>query len=83
MVKNVLWIIFITVAVEVLQFVFKVGATDIDDVILNGFGGFLGVIAYRILLTIFRDTYKVRLVITLGAPIAAVLSVLGIILYNA
>ncbi len=82
-VKNVLWIIFISMSVEVLQFVFKVGATDIDDVILNGFGGFLGIIAYHILLKIIGNAQKVKLVITLSAPIAAVLSIVGIIIYNA
>ena len=81
--KNVLWILLISTSAEILQFVFKVGVTDIDDVILNGFGGFLGIIAYRMLLNIFKDAHKVRLVITLGAPIAAVLSVVGIIIYNA
>lgn len=81
--KNVLLILLISTSAEILQFVFKVGAKDIDDVILNGFGGFLGIIAYRMLLKIFEDAHKVKLVITLGAPIAAVLSVVGIIIYNA
>ncbi|AWE06952.1 teicoplanin resistance protein VanZ [Lysinibacillus sp. 2017] len=81
-VKNVLLVIFISVSVEVLQFVFKVGATDIDDVILNGFGGFIGIIAYHILLKMIGDAQKVKLIVTLGAPIAAIFSVLGIIIYN-
>lgn len=81
--KNVLWILLISTSVEVLQFVFKVGATDIDDVLLNGFGGLIGIIAYHILLKYFVDTRKVKLVITLGAPFAAILSVVGIIIYNA
>ncbi|MER2105688.1 MAG: VanZ family protein [Solibacillus sp.] len=81
--KNVLWIILISALVEILQFVFRVGASDIDDVILNGLGGFIGIIAYRILLKMFVDFSKVKFAVTLVAPIAAILSVLGLVIYNA
>lgn len=80
--KNVLWIILISVLVEILQFIFKVGVSDIDDVILNGFGGFIGVIAYKILLKTLVDFKKTRFAVTLIAPIVAVLSILGLIIYN-
>lgn len=80
--KNVLWIILMSAFAEILQFVFRVGASDVDDVILNGFGGFIGVIAYKILLKMFVDFSKVKLAVTLIAPIAAILSVLGIVIYN-
>ena len=81
--KNVFWILLISTSAEILQFVFKVGATDIDDVILNGLGGFLGIIAYRILCSLFVDAHKVKVVVTFLAPIAAILSVIGLIIYNA
>ena len=81
--KNVLWIILISALVEILQFVFRVGASDIDDVILNGLGGFIGIIAYKILLKMFVDFSKVKFAVTLIAPIAAILSVLGLVIYNA
>ncbi|WP_054767802.1 VanZ family protein [Lysinibacillus parviboronicapiens] len=48
----------ISVAVEILQYLFKVGATDIDDIILNGLGGFLGIVIYKILCKIFKDKVK-------------------------
>ncbi|MBD3109228.1 VanZ family protein [Bacillus sp. AGMB 02131] len=81
--KNISWIILISTLVEILQFVFKVGASDIDDVILNGLGGFIGIIAYRILLKKFVVFSKVKFAVTLIAPIAAILSVLGLVIYNA
>lgn len=55
---NTLWSVFISVAVELLQYLFKVGATDIDDIILNGLGGFLGIIIYKILHKIFKNKVK-------------------------
>lgn len=52
---NTLWIVLISMAVEILQYLFKVGATDIDDIILNGLGGFFGIVIYKILRKIFKD----------------------------
>lgn len=37
----------LSLGVEVIQFVFKVGSFDVDDLILNTFGGFLGVLIYQ------------------------------------
>lgn len=36
--------------IELLQFIFKTGTVDIDDIILNTFGGFIGVIIFSIIL---------------------------------
>lgn len=52
---NTLWSVIISVAVEILQYSFKVGATDIDDIILNGLGGFIGIVIYKIKCKIFKD----------------------------
>lgn len=68
---NTLWSILISVAVEILQYSFKVGATDIDDIILNGLGGFLGIVFYKILCKIFKD--KVKYAIGLISIIAGII----------
>ena len=67
---NTLWVVLISVAVEILQYVFKVGATDIDDIILNGLGGFLGIMIYKILHKIFKD--KVGYAIELASLIVGI-----------
>lgn len=67
---NTLWVVLISMAVEILQYVFRVGATDIDDIILNGLGGFLGIVIYKILHKIFKD--KVGYAIELASLIAGV-----------
>ena len=67
---NTLWSVIISVAVEVLQYLFKVGATDIDDIILNGLGGFLGIVIYKIICKIFKD--KVRYAIGLISIIVGI-----------
>jgi len=51
--KKVLLVVFIvTFSIEVLQYITGVGASDIDDVILNVIGGILGYLIYRIILKI-------------------------------
>lgn len=64
---NTLWIVLISVAVEILQYVMRVGVTDIDDVLLNGLGGFLGIIIFKIIYKIFKN--KTRYVIEIASLI--------------
>lgn len=54
------WILLFSLSVEVIQWILRVGVTDIDDIILNCLGGILGLIAYRILLAWLRNEYRVR-----------------------
>lgn len=56
--NNILYIAFISLSVEILQYLFKVGITDIDDLLLNTLGGFLGIIFYKILQNRYREKAK-------------------------
>lgn len=49
-----------SVAVEILQGVFALGATDIDDVILNCLAGLVGIALVLLLRVILRDRGRVR-----------------------
>jgi glycopeptide antibiotics resistance protein len=50
----------VSVAVEIIQGVFALGASDIDDVILNCVGGLIGVLAFRLLSAIMRERSLIR-----------------------
>jgi glycopeptide antibiotics resistance protein len=52
-----------SVAVEILQGVFALGATDVDDVILNCLGGFIGIQLVLLLRVIVRDRDRARTVV--------------------
>lgn len=80
--KNVLFVFLFSLSVEILQYTLKLGIGDIDDVILNCLGGALGIAAYKILLSIFKDTDKVRHLIEILAPTGGILSFLFLFLYN-
>lgn len=80
--KNVIWIIIISLIIEFVQYIMKIGVSDIDDVILNGLGGTIGIAAYKILLLIMKDVKKVRHTIEIMAPIAGIFSFIILYIYN-
>lgn len=69
--------ITISAAVECAQYLLRVGAADIDDVILNGLGGFIGALLFTVLRLIFKD--KVRNVTGLVSFIMAVVFIVFLI----
>lgn len=75
---NTLLVTAASVAAEVMQYVFMVGASDIDDVILNTLGGLAGALAFRLLSRLFGQNVKraVALLALLGA-----LLVFAVLLY--
>ena len=54
-VQTMLVVVFSTIAIEGLQLVLRVGSFDVDDLILNTFGGLLGFVIYSIM---FRKRRK-------------------------
>lgn len=59
-VKKTLPIIGLTLALEVIQFIFAIGRTDITDIFNNTLGGIIGIGIYALLFKIFQNrTIKV------------------------
>ena len=58
--RSVFLIFLISVLVEIVQYTFKLGTGDIDDVILNAFGGWIGVSFYKALRSKLKDENKVK-----------------------
>lgn len=60
-----LLVVFITsISIEIIQFVFALGACDIDDVILNCCGGIIGVLGYKLLRKVFKEESRTKTAIT-------------------
>ena len=51
---NVCLIALISTLAEIAQYLFCVGVTDIDDVILNTLGGFMGILAFKLIYNFLR-----------------------------
>lgn len=71
---NFIIIFIVSLFVEIIQGVFGIGATDIDDIILKCLGGGFGILGYKFLTLLISDKKKVRTIITIiscivGLPI--------------
>ena len=79
---NTLRIIGISCIIEIIQYIFQRGASDIDDVILNGLGGFIGICLYEILLFVLKSEIKVRHFVAVFAPIAGIVLLVMIMKFS-
>lgn len=70
---NLIFIFLVSFFVEIIQGLLGIGASDIDDIILNCLGGLVGILGYKLLLFIMRDEKKVRVAIiilsAMGLPV--------------
>ena len=62
---------FISLGIEVLQFILAIGATDITDLIGNTFGGILGIGVFYLFSKVFKN--KTNTIINILALIATIL----------
>lgn len=60
-INGIFYCLCISVIVEVIQFIFGIGITDIDDIILNTVGGFIGIAIYKILMKVFKDKNTIKI----------------------
>ncbi len=77
---NTLMIAAISAFIEAMQYLLAVGVADVDDVLLNTLGGFLGLLVFRLLERIFPQ--NVARVIEVLAPLGAVVAVLIVLWVN-
>lgn len=59
----------ISLCVEIIQGLLGIGASDIDDIILNCLGGWIGILGYKFLLLLLLDDKKVHTVIKILSTI--------------
>ncbi|KYH29180.1 VanZ family protein [Clostridium colicanis] len=74
LIANWLVIFIVSLFVEIIQGLLGIGASDIDDIILNCSGGLIGILGYKFLWFILRNERKVHTTITIlsaaGLPFA-------------
>ena len=59
-------------AIEVLQFVFKCGASDIDDIILNTLGGLIGIFIYCGFKLFFKSKERIHTAISVLSLVVSI-----------
>lgn len=77
-------VLALTIFIELIQYTFAIGATDIDDVILNGLGGAIGIAIYGLIFKVFKEKDKVKkaiaiLSILIGIPVLILAVLLNIL----
>jgi len=78
---NLLLVFSISLFAEAIQYIFSLGSSDIDDLILNCLGGLIGILIYKAMLLLRKSEEKVRSLVTLlsvvvGVPIIAITVIL-------
>ncbi len=71
--KSVLAGFIFSLVMEICQFIFTLGASDITDIITNTLGTFIGAALYLILTLIFKNKIKLNKVLNIIALIVTVL----------
>ncbi len=79
---SILIIFFITLFIEMFQFIFGLGAADIDDIILNCSGGLIGILICRGLYAFLKSEEKVHTAIVLSGFIIILIPVLVTIMFG-
>jgi len=75
--RSLLTVFLLSLGIETAQYIFRVGASDIDDIILNCLGGIIGIFIYCLLEKLFKTKEKTKRVITIisvciGVPVLIV-----------
>lgn len=70
-ITNLPLIFTVSILVEATQWIFGIGAADVDDILLNTIGGMVGILGYRLFGLIFRNEKRIR-------TVSAVLSCAGL-----
>ncbi|MBP1048124.1 VanZ family protein [Enterococcus sp. BWM-S5] len=74
--KQILLIAASSLFVEVLQFIFSIGVTDITDLITNTLGGITGILLYLLLKKYFANKLTLHKYLTTTATIGTILTLI-------
>ena len=74
-VKKLFFFFLISLMFEGLQFIFRIGAFDITDIITNILGGIIGLLIFEAIEKLFNNSVKSRKFITIIAAIGTVLMI--------
>ncbi|MCB2314266.1 VanZ family protein [Clostridium tagluense] len=70
--KKVAPIVIVSLFYEVVQFIFKIGASDITDLIGTTLGGIIGIVIYLVLRRLFKTDFKTNKILNIIAFIGTI-----------
>jgi len=78
--KSLFFFFLVSLVVEGLQFILRVGAFDITDTITNTLGGIIGLMMLKVIEKLFKNSVRAQKFINIIASIATVLIILFLVL---
>jgi glycopeptide antibiotics resistance protein len=78
--KKVFLFFLTSLTIEMLQFIFRVGAFDITDIITNTFGGIVGLMIFKTIEKVFNNTSRAKKFINIISAIGTVIMTLLLLL---
>ena len=78
--KNVFLFFLTSLMVETLQFTFRLGAFDVTDIITNTLGGIIGLMTFKIIEKLFKNSMKAQKLINVIAATGTILMLLFLLL---
>ena len=78
--KKLFLFFLISLLVEGLQFILRIGASDITDIITNTLGGIIGLMIFKGLEKVFKNSVKAQKFINIIAAIGTILMILLLLL---
>jgi len=81
---KLIFILMVSFILEILQYIFAVGRTDVTDLITNTCGGMTGIGLYGLTVKIFHNKRRVNLIISIFATVVtvAIVGLLAILLVS-
>jgi glycopeptide antibiotics resistance protein len=78
--KKLFLVFLVSLIIEGLQYILAIGAFDITDIITNVLGGIIGVMIFKVIGYVFKDSIKAQKFMNIIAAIGTVLMILLLIL---
>lgn len=71
-------VLLFSLVAEIIQLILNLGTFDIDDIILNTIGGFIGAVAMMFLMRLIKNPDRVKLIVSIAALLMLVIVILNI-----
>jgi glycopeptide antibiotics resistance protein len=78
--KKLLFIFSLSLLVEAIQYIFRIGAFDTTDIITNTLGGITGIVIFKGLVSAFNNSVKAQRFVNICATIGTALVIVLLVL---
>lgn len=78
--KTLFFVFFVSLIVEVLQYILRLGAFDVTDIITNTLGGSIGIMILKAIEKVFNNSGKTKKLVNIIAATGTIIMILLLVL---